>query len=729
MIFSKTPFLLGASLMALSFPSVGLAQQPAAPGLLEEIVVTAQKREQNLQDVGISVTAFSGDQLRGMQVDNSTDLVRQVPSLKMNEYSPTATVFNIRGVSQNGFDDHLEPPVAVYFDDSYMSALGGVNAQMFDVERVEVLRGPQGTLFGRNATGGLIRIVGKKPTEQVDGYGEIQAGEQGYLRAQAAAGGPLSQSASFRLSGLINRRGAYIENRRGDDVGTERDGAVRGQLAFGSGDNFSARLTGRYTRTNNRVGAYSFTPAYPAENGLGRLVPANLDPFGTCRGCDLIGYKEADQNPYTNSYNIDSRFKRNLYGASANLVWTADNFTVTSITDYSTFDKKQKEDSDGSPNDVLNISLTQDLDQFYQELRVEGDTDSSRWVFGANYLDIFSRTQTTFTLGEFGFVSTGQTKLRTSSLAGFGQAEFDLSDNWTAITGLRYTGDQKTVNWFVKDNGGTIFAVNRINNKPRADQDFNDWSAKLELDWKPNDQTLAYASFNRGTKGGSFSTGPLAPADLTALVHNGEVLNSYEIGLKSDLAGRALRLNTSAFYYDYNDYQSFFFINAVGTVRNNDASVKGLEVELTANPVEGLEALVGASFLDTKVKKVGLPDGKLVNRELPQAPKFSANWLLRYNWSAGNGTASAQFDGNYSDSFSYSVVAAPVEIEPRYAVGNLRLNYTGDSGDWDVYGYVQNVWDQRYSVYRIDVSGLGFAQVVNARPRTVGAGVRYRFGG
>ena len=263
--------LSGILYAALAIVLVGLPALSYSQ-VLEEIIVTAQKREQNIQDVGIAITAFSGDQMDALGMTNTTEIIQQVPGLDMVAWSPTLTTFNIRGVSQNNFTDNLEAPVAVYIDEAYVASMNGINAQMFDMERVEVLRGPQGTLFGRNATGGVIQYITRKADDaETNGYVEASGSEFSTFSVEGAIGGAFSDTARFRFAARKEESDGYIKSSDfpegnplpsgGGNLGGSDGYALRAALQFDISDRGQLDLLYRYSNDDKvPTGGYSFLP-------------------------------------------------------------------------------------------------------------------------------------------------------------------------------------------------------------------------------------------------------------------------------------------------------------------------------------------------------------------------------------------------------------------------------------------------------------------------------------
>ena len=729
---------------------------PLNAAVLEEIIVTAQKREQKLQEVGISVTAFSGDLIDNLGYTNTTDISQQTPGLSIVQYSPGLTNVSIRGVSQNDFGDHLEPPIAVYVDEAYISVMGAASIQMYDIERVEVLRGPQGTLFGRNATGGLMHYISRKPTEEFEGYASITYAEYDQIQSEAAISGALGPNLQARLSLQTNHHDGWLENRIGEDLRDSATVAVRGQLLFQASENIEIWLKAHYSDEDTNGSAYSHFPSQYGPDFLGQFIGPNetgtfYDLFGlglsfqTCPGCDGFGYKEPDDDPHTGAFAADTVYDREVAGGSGKITWNLENFTVTFITDYLTIDKAYLEDTDSTPFLNFHFSSGQDLEQISHEFRVNSETDRLRWQAGFYYLDAENDTYQTGEedgAGFFGAIdamgnpvigdpfSYYQTSLNidldTESWAVFGHSEYDLSEQLTATVALRYTEDDKKATIRYVDNFGTDVDLDP-SNAPETGNSWENFSVRAGLDWKPNENWLVYASFNRGHKGGSFTASAVGGPIPGGVQHDEEILHSYELGFKTTMLDGLARLNATAFYYDYKDYQASSFVFFSQIITNLDADAVGAEVELQATPTDGLDLSIGLSVMDSEVEDVGMPDGTIQDRKLVSAPDFSLNGLVRYEWPAFGGTMSVQGDFNLVGDHCFTVICHPTEEEDTYFVGNLRAGYTTGDGKWNATLFVNNVSDEEYRLFALDASFIGFGNGLYAKPRWFGGSISYNF--
>jgi iron complex outermembrane receptor protein len=729
----------------------------------DEIVVTAQRREQNIQDVGIAVTPLSESALQELNITTATDIVKAVPGLKMNAYSSAQVVFNIRGVSQNDYGDQQEPPVAVYQDDSYSSSINLASFPVFDLARVETLRGPQGTLFGRNATGGAIQFISNAPTEDFEGYANLTLGNYNAVIFDGALSGPLSDAVQGRLAFIVNQDDGWMESiiPGVPDRGGNDHYALRGRLAWQPGEATDVDLIVRYLKADRetQAGLYSHEPACPNAQSQGEFTPPDVacEFWGTGPGESGTGFREDSiipsrgGDPYKTAETEPSYVDREIFGAQVRVDTDFGGVTFTSITDYQTSDKFYTEGGDSSPDDGVYFFQGSDLDQFSQEFRFSWAAGQHQMVAGVFGMKVDGDYIGKFADPFYGYDPDVDFSQETTSYAAFFQDEWSFAERWKLIGGLRYWDDTREGAYFgiappIPDlgqpeviiifNQNEIFPLGSTVTPDDAEQSFDDFTARLELDYRPNDDLLWYASYNRGSKSGgfTFSTGtpfdPNQTAFLAGIVFEPETLNAFEAGMKANLAGGTAMLNLSAFYYDYEDYQAFAQLGPVQTVINQDAEAMGLEIELNARPTDRLTLQFGASFMDSEVKDIRLPDlVTVVDHDLPQAPSFSGNALARYEFPLGAGTASIQGDVLYSDDFCFTVLCAPVEQEASYTVANARIGYAAPDGRWEVAAFVNNLFEEEYRVYAFDSSLFsGVVAGVYGKPITYGITASFRFG-
>ncbi|NIB42607.1 TonB-dependent receptor [Pseudomaricurvus alkylphenolicus] len=705
---------------------------PIHANVLEEIVVTAQKREQSLQDVGISVSAFSGDQLKDLGATNSTDITQQIPGMQLQTFTPAFTIINLRGISQNSFQDNLEAPVAVYVDGAYVPSMNAINGQLFDVERVEVLRGPQGTLFGRNTTGGLVHYITRGATdEELNGYIDASVGDFNMRSLEGAVGGSLSDSVRARIAGRWLENDGYVESQTpGVRDAHGADGyTVRGSLQIDLSENLTADL--RIARAEDEdvpSGTYSINFAgFDPNTGLGTQAPGRLTD----------GLEHASS--------LEGAFSRESTNTTLTLTWDLDNGTeLVSITNFLDMDKEYLEDAGGGLF-FFPYEVNTEFESFSQEIRLSGEGEGVRWQTGAYYLDMttdnYQRVQGAAILEGAGAstdtaIQDTFAEVDSTNWSVFAQVEFDISEQLTLIAGARYSEDDKSIDFtqFYEESGAGIarsqvFDISTVDLNDIDDIDYSDYAARLQLNYTTEEGTLIYGSINRGIKGGNWSVDPLGGVALGApanLKHDEEVLLAYELGIKTDLSDWA-RLNASVYYYDYSDYQAFSLLNLTPQVTNSDASSQGGEIELTLTPADGLDILMGLAYIDSEVDEVPDVFGGTVKTEFPNAPKLSLNLLARYEWDALGGTMAAQVDGVWNDDQFIEATNSQISAEDAYLVWNARLSYTSPDEDWKLSAWVKNGGDEEYRLYNLDLGLLGISEEVWAPPRWVGVNATYNF--
>ncbi|HWM27129.1 MAG TPA: TonB-dependent receptor, partial [Woeseiaceae bacterium] len=510
------------------------AQDSGRTGVLEEILVTAQKREQSLQDVGVAVTAFTGDQMRQLGFTNTTDIVAMTPGLNYTVPNAESSQINffLRGVGLNDFADANENPVAVYVDEVYRPAMGGLSFQLFDMERVEVLRGPQGTLFGRNTTGGLVHYVSKRPTDELDGYFNATLGDFNQVKLEGALGGPITDAVAGRLSLATNQHDGWTENRAGPDYNETDSKAARAQLLFTPSDELDILLNGWWSDNDAAVGAWQHQATRRDADGLSvPLAPGEQDMSVDCAadgvldaadlrpapGTDCFGYSDTDGDPWAGEYDRDGRVEVETSGLMANIGWQLGDIGVTSITAFQSVERLQSEDTEASPFPLIMPTFAAETDTFTQELRLDGGSEDFRWLAGLYYFDNEVDGHYTLDLTNLGFVFFNANYLQeTDSLAVFGQVEFDLNEQWTLIAGARFASEEKTLDYLNVEESGLFelitgsdvaFDFDPASAGDLATHDNDSVSGKLELDWRPSDDLLIFGSISQGTKSAGFNVG------------------------------------------------------------------------------------------------------------------------------------------------------------------------------------------------------------------------------
>jgi iron complex outermembrane recepter protein len=736
--------IVASCLASVSTGALAQAAPAAAPIEAEtdmpgEILVTAQRRSESIQRVPVAVTSLSSEDLARANASVATDIVTRVPSLRFIELGGSVVNYNIRGVSQNDFTDHLEPPIALYVDDSYLSTATQAGLPIFDLQRVEVLRGPQGTLFGRNATGGLIQFISNQPTKTFESYVDLTLADDFWGKLEGAVSGPLSDNVQARLAFSASTREGYVKNNGpdGGSLGGENYVAARGIIAIQPSEDMRIQANVRYYNNFNQHGApYAFAPTIANAQGVGRFVGPNENPYGTCNGCSAAFYGSYKQpDPYSGSYSTLGNFSREAIGGTFKIEQDIGALTISSISDYQHLTKSYFEDVDAAPARVIFDGHDQKLDQFTQELRLAGDSPGVRWSTGLYYYQQKSVTVNRYDVLNGFLTPSGTANIKTKSYSAYGQADVDLTSTVSMTLGARYTRDNKNLDLLISDpaSGLPTFHLDRTTYPGIAKKGDDLYSGRIGLQWKPTARMMVYASASRGVKGGSYSLPYFLPVEVNAIPFAPETLYAYEIGEKWSSDDGAVRINVSGFYYDYKNYQGFVYAtqpsgNPTGTIFNLPATSKGLEAEVQLRPTDRLSLGFNGALLDTNVKGVGLPNKQIVERDLPQAPSFSGNASVRYEVPASSKTTAAiQFNVAYSGAQSLTLLASPDELEKAYATGDLRLSLSSDDKSWEAAIFAKNIWNEKYRIFAYDLSAFGtIAQSYN-RPRTVGVSLRRNF--
>jgi len=757
-------------------PAGGQAQQApaqetaeAAPtsadlGGIEEIVITTQRREQSLQDVGISVTALSGDEIEKLGVATSVDIAAQTPNLKVGLPAGEGNIpaIFLRGVGLNDFNQNANGSVGWYSDDVYISQVTGQTFLLFDMERVEVARGPQGTLYRRNTTGGLVNFISRKPNhEEIDGYLLGSYGNWDTIKLEGAAGGPFNDVLAARVAFAYNDADGYIENDfpgRGKTNDTH-NWAGRGALSWRPTEDLDVLFSMHGGRNRSDAPQYehqgTLNPSDPSQQCIAVGIPLN--------GCvDSLGYTDLDGNE-RGSYNKVSDLDIDLWGGFLKLDWEIGGMRATSLTAYEHVKKFLGEDTDSSPSNFLEIDWFNDGWEFTQELRLAGESERVNWQTGLYYLservtaenaldlffDLRPLSQANGCSNGFdpdgtvcGVAPTFNSETRytqtTKSVGGFGQVEIELSERLTGTIGARVTWEKREfdeITFFREDPADcAAFGIPNCEIFTISDEvDYTEWSGRFGLDYRVSDDLLLYLSASRGFKSGGFNGGfAFSAAELPSF--DPETLWAYETGVKWDLFDRRLRVNAGGFYYDYQDLQVFTLVSvgpgiAVQILDNaSDAEIYGGEIELTAEPVENLAVVLGLGLLHSELKNFQSAGSDFSGNELVMAPGVSFNSRVRYDLPLGPGTVGLQTDWSFQDEVFFDTANSPLLSEDSYWVWNARASYAfGEGRHWEVAGYLRNLLDENYLAYVIDLSAFGLNEQMWGMPRSYGLEVKWSF--
>ena len=755
---------------ALSCPFAALAQTgtpppaeapPAIVGL-EEITVTAQKRQQSLQDVPLSVSAFTGDMLKQGRMADIRGIVDFTPGFSGKTEDGFTDALAMRGISTNDFGIGGDPSVAMFVDGIWAGRTGGVMTAMYDVERAEVVKGPQGTLFGRNSIAGAVSVITNKPEDAYEASAELSLASFQHIEAEAMVNVPLGDEWALRASGYTLNNDGFLENLQGgSDLGFHRIRAGRVALRR-QGEVLDATLTTAYEDREQDPSVY-WVPA----DGLGEET-VNID-----LGND--GIDESD-----------------VFEARLSLVWSLPSgYSVTSLTGYKKFGFHYLEDYDGGPERVNDYRQVNDVEYWSQEIRLNSPSDGPvTWFAGASvyeekidgyfeYIydeDALCRAVSITEAPDFDGPAAGcddpnfeayweddidpadiledkveasYVDVKSKGWAVYGDFTWAVTDRLDLTAGARYTFDEKEMRSRVIDSGGALgnnFNYEFFTNGFVADSaDWSDFTPRLALSFDVTEDVTLYATASRGYKSGGFATFGFdlqgqeinddgsAPDGTTPLEFDPEQVDSYEIGAKSRFLGNTMQLNASLFRYDYTDLQLVYFAEGSSQVANvGEASGQGLELDLRWLPSANWDATVGLSLLDTEITDAAEmielgACGDCDGNSLPFAPEVSASAILSYKWpmSAGEGFFTTEYV--YRSKMYGGPDNIPDATVDAWDEFSFRLGYRTDDS-WYVTLWVENAFDEVYferGWENADANnqfgyGLFNELVWPSRPRTVG---------
>jgi iron complex outermembrane recepter protein len=712
---------------------------------LQEVVVSVQKRAENAQDVGIALAAYSGADLQAAGITHLTDLARLTPGLGLaGSFAGQNTSISIRGVTQQDFNAISEGPNAVYIDEGYVGINNISAVGLFDVNRVEVLKGPQGTLFGRNATGGVANIVTNDPSSTVGGYAEYTYGSYDTQRVEAALTGPLgSDAVTGRLAVLYDHNGAYVTNLAptGGDLGGTTDWGIRGKIHIQASPALDVLLTGFLTRWTSSWGPYFSLPEQPVYAGTGPLMrQVNSVPVATSL---LWPTNTSDPDSLTvNAHDAQSHGDfQNMEGGDIRATYTVAGWTLTSISDYKHFDSRLLLDDTALPVSLFDSDDNSEFSSFSQELRAYRDFRFLRLTGGLYYLYMHVNMDPSYqifqpALGGPAYYE-GFAALSTNAYAAFSQAEWDFAPLWTLIGGLRYTDDEKRYHYTQDLCTSAALCGNVF--YPAQDLSRSDslLTGKAEIEYHLAPGGLLYASYNRGAKSGGFnfplsSTGPAAQPPST-LPYKPEYLTAYEAGFKTDWLNHKLQINGESFYYDYHNFQSFILLPPLTTfLRNNPAITRGGEVSIDAKPFGGLTTSLSVDYVHNRVSQVniatlsGLPF--YYTKEAPFTSPWQATAVVRYDWPLFGGDFGIQADAKFIGTYYFSLTNYTSTEQPQFTLYDASASWLSKGGQWSVSVSGSNLTDVRYKTVGFDIAALfGEEQVAYGQPRWIKAQIGYHF--
>ncbi len=715
-----------------------------------EIVVTAQRREQSVTKVPVAISVFAGDTLEDLGVDDPTNLGDFTPGLSAIYNSVGAPSFTLRGVGLEDFIGNNTSGTAVYFDEVYPVSAVQQGFQMFDLQRVEVLKGPQGTLYGRNASGGAINFIPKRPTDEVEGYFIASYDNLDELGLTGVASGPLSDAARGRLSiNYTKGLDAWQKGRFGGvDAGEADRLSVRGQLELDLSEDITALISlfGERDKGINTTWQADDRLDYLGATGIqvassGKTDEASLGEF--------FGNIDGTTAPENDTSAYGGTLKLNI-GTSFG--------DITSITNYQMMDRLSYDNNDGSPEELADFRFDTDVEQFSQELRLNTEIGERVNVtagvfYGWDSIDVNDIAAITGFLDVLGLPSPtpgGEATVSVDSTQDTTSAGVYLHTEW-ALTDIvqltlagRYTYEKRDFKGAIYDDQGfffgapgPIFPVFGLTEFLDFSETENDFSYRVGLDVQATDDLLLYASVATGFKSGVFYSGAVFDPRGWGYIEP-EKLMAYEAGGKWTTLDGAAQINAAIFYYDYEDKQTLLFIDdpfgAIATLGNvPEASAYGGEIEITLRPVEGLDLTAGLSVLETEIDKApttvrGAPllASVMKGGELTQSPNISVNFQGVYTRPVSeNLYGSVQISYAYADKRTL-FLSDPLSQSDTYNSLGARISVMDSDERWELSIFGRNLTDE-------EAVTLAFGNIVGNRtfalqkPRVIGGELRINF--
>jgi len=765
---------LAVASVALAAPSgVAYSQTAEADAEADEIIVTARKREERIQDAPLAITAFSAQMLEDRNISSVADLGRYVPNVSISASanggggSSNPQIF-IRGVGQNDFIITTDPGVGIYIDGVYYARSTGGVLDLLDVERVEVLRGPQGTLFGRNTIGGALSLISRRPTDEFSGRAEVAYGSFDRTEIEGSLNIPISPNLASSVSAAYRRADGFQENVvTGEDLGDVDAFSGRANFLFEPTPELSLFFSADVTSERENSAAavmLEFDPGAPLAalwQGLvgtpaGVISPVYLEPLDDD---DL-----QDRSTGPNRSDLD------LWGVSLTADWQPGEVALKSITAYRELTANFANDQDNSEVDYNATNNVVDQSQFSQELQVLGSSFDDRmdWIVGLYYFreQATDRNSVRIAQGLYnaleglpgafiplapGAVCPGDpfcaggagnplnaqldiefnalNEIETRSYAAFTNASFQLTEEWSISGGLRYTSEEK--DYFtdqVRINAGVPLIP-----PTAAAAEFDALTYRFGLEYQPSADLLVYASVSTGFKSGGFNGRPTTVAEIDSF--DPEEATSYELGVKSDWFGRRLRLNLAAFLNQYSDIQlSSISADSGGnliTVTENagEAELKGLELEMTALLTDSLTFSAAIGYIDAEFTRLNPGATISLDTRFVRTPEWTGSAGLSYERNLASGAeVMARVDWSYRSEVANDVPNTASLIDGDLNLVTARASYQFANSPYEIAIFGSNLLDERYIESGFSAIGsVGVVEGVVGRPREIGVSVSMRF--
>lgn len=747
---------------AFCLPSAGLAQsqtdqatEAAEPQAgIGDILVTARRRVETLQNTPVSVTALGAETLEQRGVVSFNQINNFVPNIELNNGrvdggGSTAQVF-IRGVGQEDYSFPNDPGVGVYIDGVYVSRSSAGDFGFLDIERIEVLRGPQGTLYGKNTIGGAINVVTRRPQGTDSGWVQATIGSYGRMDISGSADFRISDNLFATIAGASLNREGYGTNLAGDDLGNQNKDILRGQLRYVPNDRVDIVFQADYARQRQfgPVGAMrGFFPEFPLLDLYNtEIAPAIAAQFGLTGDLAVFGPAWINRIDETKRFEsgagTQTRDNNDVYGFALTAEFELnDKLSLKSITSYRDVKVDVNRDGDHTPFRIFDVAVRENTHQISQEVQLAGQGLSDRLEFIVGVFGIREKGTNSFTaplllgveniLGDILSLRT-DTAIESSSYAIFGEATYNFTPSFGITLGGRLNRDEKDYDFTLF----RLFSGAVVNGPADLSDGWTEFLPKLGLQYQANDDLLLYASASRGFKAGGWNPRTLSEG-TTPQQFDPEYLNTYEAGIKSRLFGGLATLNMAGFYSDYKDIQLIGVTTTESgvvdtTVLNGGgARIYGLEVELASRPVPELFISAGLGLLNARYTELDagvIETGVALDNRLIQTPSTTFNLQATYDvYLPNDGKIVLGGDVAYKSRIFRSIQNFPDLVTDPYWIANARISYMAPNDRFEVAAFVTNLTNEIYLANGVDVRGLAVTEAYYSRPREFGLSVRTMF--
>jgi iron complex outermembrane receptor protein len=742
--------VLLASFLSGAVVTTAIAQE----GVLEEVTVTAQRREQNIQDIGISISVFTSDQLEKLRVNQPADLATYTPGMYVSKGIAGNPIFSLRGIGMNNNESNQNPAVTPYIDQVPLPSIAMMGFQMFDLERVEILKGPQGTLYGRNVTGGAINFVTRKPSQEFDSSFSATYGRYELIDIEAAVGGGISENLAGRVAvKSITRNGwqTLITGIQPGDVDSnngevERQSA-RGSLLWTPSDTFDLHFVADYgsggsetlgykhagtsLKTDAGVPCSYVTTGIRNEDECASFAIIRTGNGGDPVTGDLLSFSDPDEPPRTvfGNFTLGNIDDVESWGISNTMNWTLGRTVLTSVTGYRNMDRSFGF-SNGVPFLLDDTFRELEIDVFTQEFRLASDESWGKfqWVLGLYYGKDEIDDRIVFDFRDHrsfsGFFDSAFYQ-ETEDLAIFGHLEYQLNDDFRLIGGLRYTDEERFFHY-----EGSIIGPGPVPIPLFEDTvDASEPTGKIGIDWTPGVNRLYYFSISRGFKGPGFPA-TISFSEQQSAPFETETLMAYELGMKSTLAEGKVQFNAAAYYYDWQDFQATTAVDREGIrlivlANAGDAEVYGVEAEVSWYATDEFILRAGVNIMEAEIKT-----GEFEGDTPVQSPAFSGTLLASWtpNTTFGSFKPFIDFDYTYRSKIELALPNNIADAQSGYGLLGLRAGLLSEDGKWEVSIWGRNLTDKLYlsQSFGGDSTFLS-GRLVYADPRMYGATLRFRY--